>query len=139
MLEHSFCTGRYEAAALALSLRSALVAQRVGFMFETVQSDPHGVEVDQFATYTGLGYRVLVIVIQIDTPEQLIKRVAVRVNQSDHNVPDDKPRARLERTLANLKRAPEYLPHVIFCSNDDLMYPHKLVELYKNEKNISSF
>lgn len=95
MFERSFCTGRYEAAALASSLRSALVARRESFIFETVLSDPHGEEVDQFATYTALGYTVLFIVIQIDTPEQLIKRVAVRVSQSGQDVPDDKLRARL--------------------------------------------
>ena len=52
--------------------------------------------------------------------EPTSKRVAMRVNQGGHDVPDEKLRARFERTQANLKRAIERLPQVIVYSNDDL-------------------
>jgi predicted ABC-type ATPase len=47
-------------------------------------------------------------------------------------VPDDKLRARFERTLANLQRAIERLPHVIVFSNEDLSNPYQLIAIYEN-------
>jgi len=120
-------------------LRSALVAQRESFIFETVLSDPVGEKVEQLATYTVVGYTVVLIFIQIGSPEESIKRVAMRLSQGGHDVPDEKLRGRFERTLANLNRAIERLPYVIVYSNDDLAHPYKFVELYENGKNTSHF
>jgi predicted ABC-type ATPase len=135
VLAESLCMNAYEAALLASSLRSALIAQRESFIFETVLSDPVGEKVDQFAAYVALGYTVVLIFIQIDSPEQSIKRVAMRVSQGGHDVPDEKLRARFARTQANLKRAIERLPYVIVYSNNDLTDPYKFVELYENGKS----
>jgi len=137
VLAQSLSVNAYEAAALASSLRSALVAQRESFIFETVLSDPVGEKVDQFAAYAALGYTVVLIFIQIDSPDQSIQRVAMRASQSGHDVPDEKLRARFERTRANLKLAIERLPYVIVYSNVDLTHPYKLVDLYENGKRIS--
>ncbi len=137
VLSASLNVGVYEAAELASSLRSALVAQHESFIFETVLSDPVGEKVDQLATYADLGYTVVLIFIQINSPEESLKRVAMRVSQGGHDVSDEKLRARFERTQANLKRAIERLPYVIVYSNDDLAHPYKLVELYENSKSIS--
>ncbi|MEZ6100778.1 MAG: zeta toxin family protein [Pirellulaceae bacterium] len=126
----------YEAAGMASSLRSALVAQRESFIFETVLSDPVGEKVDQFASYASHGYTVVLIFIQIGSPEQSIQRVAMRASQGGHDVPDEKLRARFERTQANLKRAIERLPYVIVYSNEDLAHPYNLVELYEDGKRI---
>ncbi len=139
LLSISLNVSAYEAAELASSLRSALVTQRESFIFETVLSDPVGEKVDQLATYADLGYTVVLIFIQIDTPEESIKRVAMRVSQGGQDVPDEKLLARFERTQANLKRAIERLPYVIVYSNDDLAHPYKLVERYENGKVISNF
>ncbi len=122
----------YEAAELATSIRAALVAQRESFVFETVLSDPVGEKVEQLATYAALGYTVVLIFIRIDSPDESIKRVAMRVSQGGHDVPDDKLRARFERTQANFERAIQRLPHVIVFSNHDLAKPYQLVELYEN-------
>ena len=126
----------YEAAELAASIRAALVAQRESFVFETVLSDPVGEKVEQLVSYAALGYTVVLIFIRIDDAEESIKRVAMRVSQGGHDVPDDKLRARFERTQANLKRAIECLPHVIICDNDILSKPYQLVELYENGHKI---
>jgi predicted ABC-type ATPase len=137
-LSASLNVSAYEAAELASSLRSALVTQRESFIFETVLSDPVGEKVEQLATYAALGYTVVLIFIQIDTPQESIKRVAMRVSQGGHDVPDKKLLARFERTQANLKRAIERLPYVIVYSNDDLAHPYKLVELDGNGKSNSN-
>ena len=122
----------YEAAELATSLRAALVAQRENFVFETVLSDPVGEKVDQLATYVALGYTVVLIFIQIDSPAESIKRVAMRMSQGGHDIPDEKLVERFERTQANLHRAVQRLPHVIIINNQDLSNPYRLVKLYEN-------
>jgi predicted ABC-type ATPase len=137
VLAQSLSVNAYEAAGLASSLRSALVAQRESFIFETVLSDPVGEKVDQFATYAALGYTVVLIFIKIDTPEQSIQRVAMRASQGGHDVPDEKLEARFERTQANLERAINRLPDVMVYSNDDLAHPNKLVEFYEHGKRIA--
>ncbi len=137
VLAESLGVNAYEAAALASSLRSAFISQRESLIFETVLSDPVGEKVDQLATYAALGYTVVLIFIQIASPEQSIRRVAMRVSQGGHDVPDEKLFARFERTQANLQRAIERLPYVIVYSNDDLTQPYRLVELYQNGNSIS--
>ena len=135
VLSSSLNVSAYETAELASSLRSALVAQRASFIFETVLSDPVGEKVDQLATYASLSYTVVLIFIRIDNAEESIKRVAMRVSQGGHDVPDEKLLARFERTQANLQHAIERLLYVIVYNNGDLAHPYQLVELYMNEYN----
>lgn len=122
----------YEASDLAAAIRSALIEQRESFVFETVLSDPVGDKVDTLASYAALGYTVVLIFIRIDSPEESIRRVAIRVSQGGHDVPDEKLRTRFERTKANLQRAIERLPHVLVYSNEDLAMPYQLVEIYEH-------
>lgn len=122
----------YEAAELAASIRRELVNQRESFIFETVLSDPVGEKVDQLASYTALGYTVVLLFIRIASADESMRRVAMRVCQGGHDVPDEKLRARFDRTLANLHRAIQKLPHVIVYSNEDLCSPYRLVAYYEN-------
>ena len=122
----------YEAAELAMSVRRELVNQRESFIFDTVLSDPVGEKVDQLASYAALGYTVVLIFIRIESADESSRRVGMRVCQGGHDVPDDKLRARFERTLANLQRAIERLPHVIVYSNDELSHPYQLIAAYEN-------
>jgi predicted ABC-type ATPase len=126
----------YEAAELATSIRALLVAQRESFVFETVLSDPVGEKVDQLASYAELGYTVVLIFIRINSPEESIRRVAMRASQGGHNVPDDKLLARFARTQANLERAIRTLPYVIVYSNQDLAKPYQLVDFYENGQSM---
>lgn len=131
-LSKSFSITAYEAARVAASIRNALVAQRESFVFETVLSDPVGEKVDILSSYSGLGYTVVLIFIRIDSPEESIRRVAMRVSQGGHDVPDQKLVSRFQRTKANLERAMRCLPHVIVFNNQDLSKPYQLVELYED-------
>lgn len=122
----------YEAAELATAVRRELVNQRESFIFETVLSDPVGEKVEQIASYAALGYTVVLIFIRIENADESSRRVAMRVCQGGHDVPDDKLRERFERTLANLQRAIERLPHVIVFNNQDLNNPYQLIAAYEN-------
>lgn len=126
----------YDAAELAASIRKELVSQRESFIFETVLSDPVGEKVDQLVSYVALGYTVVLIFIRIESPDESIKRVAMRACQGGHDVPDEKLRARFARTQANLQRAIQRLPHVIVFSNEDLSNPYQFVAHYENGQKI---
>lgn len=126
----------YDAAELAASIRRELVSQRESFIFETVLSDPVGEKVDQLASYEALGYTVVLIFIRIESPDESIKRVAMRASQGGHDVPDAKLRARFARIQANLQRAIQRLPHVIVYSNEDLSNPYQFVAYYENGQKI---
>jgi predicted ABC-type ATPase len=126
----------YDAAELAASIRRELVSQRESFIFETVLSDPVGEKVDQLASYEALGYTVVLIFIRIESPDESIKRVAMRASQGGHDVPDAKLRARFARTQANLQRAIQRLPHVIVYSNEDLSNPYQFVAYCENGQMI---
>ena len=127
----------YEAAELAMLIRRELVNQRESFIFETVLSDPVGEKVGQLASYSALGFTVVLIFIHVDSVEESSKRVAMRASQGGHDVPDEKLRARFDRTQANLKQAIQRLPHVIVFSNQDLSNPFQLAALYENGQRIN--
>jgi hypothetical protein len=126
----------YDAAELAGAIRKALIVQRESFIFETVLSDPIGEKVAQLASCSELGYTVALIFIRVDSPEESIRRVAMRVSQGGHDIPDDKLRKRFRRTQANLRRAIRRLPHVLVYDNQNLSNPYQLVEVYEHGKRL---
>lgn len=137
VLSHSLEISVYEAARLATALRTALVAQRASFIFETVLSDPVGEKVEQLRSYAAGGYTVVLIFIDIETPDESIRRVAMRVTQGGHDVPDEKLVQRFYRTRRNLERAILCLPHVIVYNNHDLSQPYKFVALFQDGQRIT--
>ncbi len=135
-LSASLGLSAYEASELATSVRRELVNQRESFVFETVLSDPVGEKVDQLASYSALGYTVVLIFIRIESSDESIRRVTIRACQGGHDVPDEKLRARFARTQANLQRAIQRLPYVIVYSNDDLNKPYQFVAHYENGQKV---
>jgi predicted ABC-type ATPase len=79
-----------------------------------------------------LSDRVVLCFIGVSSPEQSIERVAMRVSQGEHDVPDEKLRARFPRTLANLKSAIHSLPHVRIYDNSELSNPFRLVAHFES-------
>jgi predicted ABC-type ATPase len=128
--------GPYEAAELAASLRAGLVGQRESFVFETVLSDPVGARVSELAETARHGIHVVMVFIRIDSPDTSKQRVAMRVMQGGHDVPDEKLEARFKRTLANLERAIKELPVVVVFDNTNLARPFQLEAVYKNGSRI---
>jgi predicted ABC-type ATPase len=93
----------YLAAMLSDYLRKQLMATRQSFTFETVMSgtDKIGVMTDARAS----GYRTYTYYICTNTPVINQERVAMRVSEGGHNVPQDKIFARYHRSLALLPEA----------------------------------
>ena len=124
----------YEAAAIADGIRRALVAKQESFIFETVFSDPVGDKIKFLENAVEAGYHVALIFIQIADFETSRQRVSMRVAQGGHDVPDDKLKARFQRTRENLRDAITHLPSVIIFDHSDLANPYQFTAVYRNGK-----
>jgi predicted ABC-type ATPase len=122
----------YEAARLADALKRALIGRGESFVFETVFSDPVGDKVAFLAEAVRRGYAVVLCYIGLAGPDQSAERVAMRVSQGGHDVPDDKLQSRFSRTLANLQAAIVRLPHVLIYDNSDLNAPYRQVAAFEH-------
>ena len=120
----------YAAARLADALRRDLLGRRESFIFETVFSDPVGDKIAFLEEAVRGGYIVALCYIGLASPEQSSQRVAMRVSQGGHDVPDDKLLARFPRTLENLRLAIRRLPHVLVYDNGDLATPFRQVAVF---------
>jgi predicted ABC-type ATPase len=120
----------YEAARLGHALRHVLVERGESFVFETVFSDPVGEKVAFLAEAARCGYVVVVCYIGLSGPDQSLERVAMRVSQGGHDVPDDKLLARFSRTLVNRQAAVAQLPHVLIYDNSNLNVPYRQVAVF---------
>ncbi len=130
VLAAELATDAYEAARLASALRRALVARKESFVFETVFSDPVGEKIAFLEEVVRCGYAVALCYIGLSSPDQSAERVAMRVSQGGHDVPDDKLRTRFPRTLDNLQAAIGRLPHVLIYDNSDLSVPYRAVTAF---------
>jgi len=120
----------YDAARVADALRRELLGRRESFVFETVFSDPVGDKIAFLEEAVRGGYIVALCYIGLASPEQSSQRVAMRVSQGGHDVPDDKLLARFPRTLENLRLAIRRLPHVLVYDNGDLATPFRQVAVF---------
>ena len=124
----------YAAARVAGTIREELIRQRESFVLETVFSDPVGDKLGFLRTAAEAGYTVLLCFIGIAGPEVSEERVAMRVLQGGHDVPQEKLTARYPRILENLRRAMREVAHVWVFDNDDLWRPFRLVAVYEGGK-----
>lgn len=129
--------GPADAAGLAAALRASLIEQEESFVFETVLSDPFGAKVAELEAAGRRGIHVVMVFIRIDSPETSKQRVAMRVLQGGHDVPDEKLEARFQRTLANLERAIATLPVVIVFDNTNLARPFRLEAVHQGGRRIA--
>jgi predicted ABC-type ATPase len=126
----------YEAANLADKLRRQLLAQKESFVFETVFSDPVGDKLEFLKTAEKSDYAVLLIFIGIEGPSLSDTRVAIRVTQGGHDVPQDKLIERFPRVMHNLKRALVELPNVLVYDNGNLDAKYRLVATREKGREI---
>ena len=92
---------RSEAARLwADARRAALLKDGQAFVSETVFS--HESKLVLIEEAQRQGFFVMLLMVCLDDPKHLLKRVANRVTEGGHSVPADRILARYPRTLANL-------------------------------------
>jgi predicted ABC-type ATPase len=122
----------YSAAEAANRIRGEIFERRENFVFETVFSDPVGAKLEFLKEAERAGYTVVLFFIGIDKPEASETRVAMRVAQGGHDVPNDKLKSRYQRVMANLERALVQLSNVRVYDNSDLLHPYRLVALVED-------
>ena len=83
--------------------RSELLAVGQSFVSETVFS--HESKLALIAHAQDEGFFVLLLVVCMDDPQRLLKRVSQRIREGGHDVPAERILARYPRTLANLQTA----------------------------------
>lgn len=89
-----------KAAVEAERRRGAALTDRRDFTFETVLS--RGDKLDFLAACKEAGYFVRAFYLATDSADINVARVARRVAEGGHNVPEDKIRSRYAKSLANL-------------------------------------
>jgi predicted ABC-type ATPase len=92
-----------EAQRLADKSRAECLSAKKSFSFETVMSHPSKIDLMREARQGG--YHVMLAFVAVSDPGVNVGRVAARVSQGGHNVPEDRILARYKRTLALLSRA----------------------------------
>ena len=105
----------YHAAKLAEHLRLQLLRQGRSFCFETVFSHPS--KIDFVAHAKTLGYEIILVFIHLCDPALNQARIAQRVSEGGHNVPDDKVINRIPRTLKLIKKTLPLCDHVYILDN----------------------
>ena len=95
-----------KAGRLMLARLRELSRQRADFAFETTLSGRR--HANLLDSMRADGYRVYLIYIWLMTPELALQRVAERVRQGGHDVPESDVRRRYRRSIANLFEL--YLP-----------------------------
>lgn len=90
----------YQAMILAGKIREDLLVQGISFCFETVFSHPS--KIDFIARARSLGYYIVLVYIHLETPELNEARVHQRMAEGGHNVPPEKIRSRIPRTMKHV-------------------------------------
>jgi len=84
------------------------------------------------------GYNIVLCFIGSSGPEVSEERVAMRVSQGGHDVPDEKLTARFPRILVNVRAALEEIPQVWIFDNDDLRTPFRLFRVCGTQSAIQN-
>jgi len=92
----------YEAAKIAEQMRFQLIQEGRTFCFETVFSHPS--KIDFVAQAKSMGYEIILVFIHLDLLSLNQARIAQRVSEGGHHVPEDKVQGRLPRLLHNVQQ-----------------------------------
>ena len=122
----------YAAAEIGAQIRDALLEQGASFCFETVFSHPS--KVDFLARAKMLGYAIVVVFIHLDDPQLNVARVAQRVAQGGHKVPEDKIRSRIPRTLDLVREAVGMADEIFLLDNSSADDPFVRVATIQRDR-----
>jgi len=95
--------GAYQAAKIAEQRRQEYLKNKQSFVSESTFSHPSKLQLIENALQAD--FRVIVYHVNVRTPELSVARVASRVEEGGHNVPEEKIRARYERNQSLIKQA----------------------------------
>ena len=111
----------YNASRLAETMRLEQLDLGKSFCFETVFSHPS--KIDFIARAKALGYQIILVVVHVTSSNLNKARIAQRVKEGGHSVPDDKVDERIPRTLENIARAIPLCDEVWVLDNSSISQP----------------
>lgn len=121
----------YDAAKIAAHMRTELLAKGESFCFETVFSHPS--KIDFVAEAKAKGYEIVLVFIHLDNLGLNLSRIAQRVEDGGHGVPEEKVEQRIPRTLAHIKTVLPLCDYAYILLNDSLDKPfEKIASLSQN-------
>jgi predicted ABC-type ATPase len=98
--------------------RAELLQAGQSFVSETVFS--HASKLALIAEAQAQGFFVMLLVVALDEPERLLERVAQRVREGGHTVPDERILARYPRTLSHLVQAVRAADAAVLYDSQDV-------------------
>ena len=120
----------YEAAQIVEEIRNNLLMEGRSFCFETVFSHP--TKVDFVGKAKALGYQVILVMIHLESYSLNKARVAQRVEEGGHAVPDDKIETRIPRLLRLIKSIIPLCDYVNLLDNSSADNPFVPVVTVRN-------
>ena len=105
----------YEAMQIVEEIRDNLLLDGRSFCYETVFSHPS--KVDFVGKAKALGYEVILVMVHLGPASLNKARVAQRVEEGGHDVPDEKIEARIPRLLRLVKSVIPLCDHVYLLDN----------------------
>jgi predicted ABC-type ATPase len=120
-----------EAARILDATRRRLIEDQLGFITETVFSDPHGEKLGLLRSATALGYDVTLVFIGVASAALAARRVDQRIARGGHDVPRDRIASRFERSLANLRQAIAFVPTVHVFDNSLIEQPYRRIATFQ--------
>jgi len=127
----------FEAARVLDATRARMIEDRLGFITETVFSDPHGAKLQMLRLARDAGYEVTLIYIGVANATLSGLRVDQRVARGGHDVPRDRIAARFERSLRNLVQAISLVSTVQLYDNSSVEQPYRLVARFEDGALVS--
>jgi len=107
----------FEAARILDATRNHLIEDQLGFISETVFSDPYGEKLGMLRRAIEAGFAVKLIYIGIANAVLSAHRIDQRLARGGHDVPRDRLTSRYKRSLANLRDAISFVPSVELFDN----------------------
>jgi predicted ABC-type ATPase len=123
-----------EAAKILDATRERMIEDKLGFITETVFSDPAGAKLGMLQQAIDNGYDVTLVYIGLVSAELAARRIDQRLASGGHDVPRDRVAARFERSLKNLAAAIAFVPTVEIYDNSLVEDPYRPVATFRAGK-----
>ena len=120
----------YDAAILAEQMRLQLLQEGRSFCFETVFSHPS--KVDFIAQAKIMGYEIILVFIHLEMILLNQARIAQRVSDGGHHVPDEKVINRIPRVLKLVKQGLPLCKQVYILDNSSAANPFQQLAVIRD-------
>lgn len=120
----------YEAARIAEAIRLRLLQDGRTFCFETFFSHPS--KIDFVANAKALGYEIVLVFIHLEQTQLNLARVAQRMSEGGHAVPDEKVKARIPRVLQLIKQVLPLCDQASILDNSRADNPFQQIAVIRN-------